>query len=255
MRVYSGSFIALVLLSASGCGVKFTDRVINQPLSLDMLGRNIVVDTEIMKRHLEEIPGYIVVDDGTGKLDPVAPILDTFTPPVTPITDEKAFFHGIIDSNWGGGGSYLTLVSGGLDVKRKAEVTITETAEAYIPKGNVPWQKIVQWATQHPPSSQGQKRYYVQGALLSTISRTVYTEVSANATVAGGAAFGAEGKVYATDKTTETTNFAYIGVHLLDVDKIKDNPPDPTLLTERRNPYIVQGKSFKMPKPPAPKPK
>jgi hypothetical protein len=44
-------------------------------------------------------------------------------------------------------------------------------------------------------------------------------------TVDGGAAYGVKGKVYATDKTSQTSNFAYIGTHLLDVEAIANNPP------------------------------
>jgi hypothetical protein len=253
MRSHITALVAMICLSVlTGCGVTFADRVINQPLSTDMLGRSVVKDTEILKRHLEEIPGYIVVDGGNGDLEPVVPVLIDYTPPVTAITGEEAFYHSIIDRTAGAQGSYLQLITASLDIKYKAEVTITETAEAFIPKANVPWVKIAQWATDHPPV-QGQKRYYVQGALLSTVSSTVYGEVSANANVDGGAAFGAGGKVYATDKTTQTTNRAYIGVHILDVDKVRDNPPrDVRILSERDNPYAVRGRIFNSLAPPKP---
>jgi len=80
-----------------------------------------------------------------------------------------------------------------------------------------------------PPPRQfpEQERFFVQTALLSTISKTTFSEVSSRATVDGGMAFGAGGKVYATSKATETTNRAYIGTHLLPVDDIAGYPPSP----------------------------
>lgn len=224
------ALIAVVLcslmLSLVACaGVKFRDRDINLQLSPEMLGASLFKDTEILKRHLEEIPGYIAVDDGSGNLRAILPIQTVgFMPTVTPIKDEKAFYHSVIDQSAGVQGSYLAIISAGLSTNQTADVTITETAEAYIPRDKIPWQEIAKWAKENP-ALPGQKRYYVQGALLSAVSKTIYVEVKSDATVDGGAAFGAKGKVYATSKDTQTSNFAYIGTHLLDVDLIAQNPP------------------------------
>jgi hypothetical protein len=178
-----------------------------------------------MKRHLEDIPGYVVVSDGAGNMKAIAPLqVSGFKPTVTPIKDSNAFYHSYIDSSAGAKGSYLSLVSAELTAVQKAEITITEMAEAYIPNDHLPWDAIVAWAKANPESG-GQKRYYVQGALLTNIARTIYVEVSTNATVDGGAAFGASGKVYATNKSSQTSNPAYIGTHLLDIDEIVKNPP------------------------------
>jgi len=218
--------LCLLTLFLGGCaGVKFRDRDINLKLSPEMLGVSLFKDTEILKRHLEEIPGYIAVDDGSGNLRAVLPLQTSgYMPPVVPIKDDKAFYHSIIDQTAGVQGSYMSILSADLSTKQTADVTITETAEAYIPRDKVPWQAIANWAKANP-APPGQKRYYVQGALLASVSKTIYVEVDTNATVDGGAAFGAKGKVYATDKTTQTSNFAFIGTHLLDVDMIAQNPP------------------------------
>ena len=225
-RAFTAVVSCSLMLFLIGCdGVKFRDRDINLKLSPEMLGASLLKDTEILKRHLEEIPGYIAVDDGSGNLQTVLPLQTKgFMPTVTPIKDDKAFYHSVIDQSAGVQGSYLAILSADLNTKQTADVTITETAEAYIPRDKVPWQEIAKWAKGNP-APVGQKRYYVQGALLASVSKTIYVEVNSSATVDGGAAFGAKGKVYATDKTTQSSNFAFIGMHLLDVDLIATNPP------------------------------
>lgn len=225
-RAFTAIVSCFLMLFLSGCvGLKFLDRDINMKLSPEMLGTSLFKDTEILKRHLEEIPGYIAVDDGSGNLQAVLPLQPRgFMPTVTPIKDANAFYHSVIDQSAGVQGSYLAILSAGLNTKQTADVTISETAEAFIPRGKVPWQAIAKWAKENP-ARPGQKRYYVQGALLANVSKTIYVEVGANVTVDGGMAYGAKGKVYATDKTTQTSNFAFIGTHLLDVDLIANNPP------------------------------
>jgi hypothetical protein len=224
-RAFTAVVLCTLMLFLIGCGIKFLDRDINMKLSPEMLGASLFKDTEILKRHLEEIPGYIAVDDGSGNLLAVLPLqTEGFIPTVTPINDDKAFYHSVIDQSAGVQGSYLAILSADLSTKQTADVTITEMAESYIPRDKVPWQEIAKWAKANPAPA-GQKRYYVQGALLSGVSKTIYVEVSSNMTVDGGSAFGAKGKVYATDKNTQTSNFAFIGTHLLDVDLIAKNPP------------------------------
>jgi hypothetical protein len=233
----------LICFGLTGCGVTFRDRDINLKLSPEMLGRSVFADTEILKRHLEEVPGYVVVDDGSGALQVVGNIVPQgFTPTVNPINDKQAFYHSVIDQSAGLQGSYLKVLSADLSTKQTADVSISETAECFIPKTSVPWLSIAQWAKAHPPAS-GTKRYFIQGALLSAVSKTVYVEISSNASVDGGAAYGASGKVYATDKDTQTSNFAFIGTHLLDVDLISANPPDNMAIQGMKdfdNPYLVQ---------------
>ncbi len=231
---------SLMMLFTGCAGVKFMDRNINMKLSDEMLGTSVFKDTEIVQRHLEDIPGYIAIDDGSGTLQAVLPLqTNGFKPPVTPIKDDKAFYHSVIDQSAGAQGSYLALISADLSTKQTAEVTITETAEAYIPRDKVPWQAIAQWAKAHPPRP-GEKRYYVQGALLSSVAKTIYLEISTNATVEGGTAFGAKGKVYATDKNTQTSNRAFIGTHLIDVDKIPYSPAGIMRMIPREEEYKVE---------------
>jgi hypothetical protein len=255
-RAFIVTVIFFVMMCFTGCaGIKFRDRDINLKLSDEMLGRSLFKDSEILKRHLEEIPGYIAVDDGSGTLQAVLPLqTNGFIPPVTPIKDEKAFYHSFIDQSAGVQGSYLAILSADLSTKQTAEVTITETAEAYIPRDKVPWQAIAKWAKDNPPPP-GEKRYYVQGALLSSVAKTIYVEVSANATVDGGSAFGAKGKVYATDKSTQTSNFAFIGTHLIDADKIPYIPPGVRRIMSRGEEDAAKVKVGKIYRSNWPKPK
>jgi hypothetical protein len=52
-----GTVVATVALSACS-GLKFTNRPdFDLPLSPELLGTSVFTDTEILKRHLEEIPG------------------------------------------------------------------------------------------------------------------------------------------------------------------------------------------------------
>jgi hypothetical protein len=249
-RAFTAIVVFCLMLLSIGCqGVKFLDRNINLKLSEEMLGRSLFTDTEILKRHLEEVPGYIAVDKGNGTLEAVLPLqTGGFIPPVTAITDDKSFYHSVIDQTAGAQGSYLSILSVDLTAKQTAEVLIKEAAEAWIPRDKVPWQAIAEWGRNHPPRP-GEKRFYVQGALLSTVSKTVCTEISANATVDGGIAFGAKGKVYGSDKNTQTSNHAYIGTHLLDVDAIVANPP--TRIPQKGEYEVKVGKNYKSkwPKP------
>ena len=197
--------------------------------------------------------GYIAVEDGEGNLKTVAPLqVKDFLPKVTAINDKNAFYHSIIDRTAGLQGSYLKLLTLDLTLEMTAEVTIIEAAEAFIPGMQVPWEEIVKWAKANRPTP-GEKRYYVQGVLLSNISKVIYQKVDSNATVDGGAAYGIGGKVYATNKNTDTAYYAYIGAHLLDVDAIAQNPPITRTGKGKGelgfktdiNKYEVKGKVFK----------
>lgn len=138
---------------------------------------------------------------------------------------------------------WVSILSADLSVSNTAEVTITETAESYIPNEKVPWDKIVEWGKNHPTAT-NQPFYYVQGVLLSTVVKTKYSEVKSSATVDGGAAYGAKGKIYATHRETETSHFALIGAHLLDVGMIVKDPPQTNSV--RRGAYeILTTKPFK----------
>ena len=105
--------VSLPLVSIlTGCGIEFNDRNINLELSPEMLGACVFEDTEIMKRHLDEIPGYIVIDDGTGNLSSRLPLqVGGFKPNVTAISEDRPFYHSVIDESAGVQGSYLSILS------------------------------------------------------------------------------------------------------------------------------------------------
>jgi hypothetical protein len=214
------SLAAVAILFASCSGVTFKDiDVVNSPLDTQMLGHSVFADTEIIKRHIDELPGYIFSVGSDGSLDQLATVVpEGYKIQIQAITESTPFYHSIIDNTAGAQGSYLKLVSAELKQTQRAEVTIAETAEARIDRESVPWTAIKNWALANPGN--GPKRVYVQGVLLATITKTLYAETTSSATVDGGAAFGIGGKVYASSKSSATQCRAYVGAHLLDIDKI-----------------------------------
>jgi hypothetical protein len=66
--------------------------------------------------------------------------------------------------------------------------------------------------------------------------------VSSNATIDGGAAYGVKDKVYASDKSNQTSNTAYIGTHLLDVDLVAVGARD---ITSAPDAKVKNGQVFK----------
>lgn len=208
-------------------GVSFIDRTINAGLPMDMLGRNLFEATEIKKLYLEEIPGsiFVTIDREGKKVKEVPFPTGDYKPSVELIKKNDAFYHSVVDSTAGAQGSYLQLITADLTVKMKAEVTVKENAVAHIPKEKIPWNELAQWARTHPKEFPEQQRFYVRTALLANVAKTIFHEVSANAQVNGGMAFGAGGKIYATDASTVTMNLAYIGVDLLHVDDVQDISP------------------------------
>lgn len=218
----------LLSLCLGGCGgLTFTDRPdLDKVLPDNLLGTSVFTDTEILKRHLDEIPGIVVVDDGSGNVRETAFILKPgYKPSVTTLKDPGQFYHSVVDHEAGVSGGYLALLSGSLNSKQTAEVTITETAESFIGNADVPLDAIEAWVQAHPKQQPQEKRYYVQGALLSTATQTIYVEVGKSATVDGGAAFGVKGNYYQTDKSSATSSIALIGAHLLDIDAIVEGAP------------------------------
>ena len=241
-KIFTAIVACCLMMLITGCGgVKFTDCKINLQLDQKMLGTSFFEDTEILKRHLEDIPGYIAVDNGSGTLQAVVPLLPdpAFKPQVTVFKDNIPFYHSVIDQSAGVQGAFLKILAADLSAKQTADVAITETSEAYIPNEKVPWKAIAQYAKANPPHP-GEKRYYVRAALLSSVAKTIYLEVSSNATVDGGTAFGVNGKVYATSKNTQTSNFAFIGTDLIDVDKIPYTPPGVMQIMPREEEYKVK---------------
>jgi hypothetical protein len=248
------SVAVLVVLAAllTGCqGVRFTDLTnVNKPLSPEMLGTSIVTDTEIQKRHLDEVVDVVMAEEPDGTYKEVTSIPPAVKPTVTDIKDKNSFYHSVIDNTYGGSASYLSLISIKLDAEHKVDISVQETQEAHIANGDVPYDKIIAWGRAHTPPV-NTKYVYVQTALASAVAQTIYTKLSANATVSGGPAVSANGSIYATNEDNDTSNTVYIGAHLLDVQMMLDNAPNTanihiqTLAPHEASPYALPGKVIK----------
>ena len=124
----------------------------------------------------------------------------------------KTLYQGKVTKGFnGGGGNYLIFTANFAD-DQAAEVTIKdEVTVGFKDPAQIPYDKLAEEAKRIP---RGKRRFLVTSATLTSVVHKNYKAIKADAEIAG-TAFGANGKVYASDE-----NFLYNPVVSLRVEDI-----------------------------------
>jgi len=218
------TILCLLVISGIACGVKFKDAPINLSLPDYFKARNLYDRTDIWKFKLPELVGFVIADSGSGTYDRLRRIVkEGYEAKLEIIPDaDKKVYSSRIDRGAEIEGSYL-LFSAGLQANQMAEVTIEDVSLAFINDADIPWERLTTEAGTHPPNSTA-RRFWIQAALLTTITISYYQEISANASGVVGETFGAKGKVYNKQGTTQK-DFK-ISLELVDLDKLAASTRD-----------------------------
>ena len=123
----------------------------------------------------------------------------------------KVLYQGKVTKGFKAGGNYL-IFTANLSDDQAAEVTIKdEVTVTFKDPGDIPYDKLAAEA-KHIPKRR--RRFFVTAATLTSVMHKNYSAIKADVQIAG-TAFGANGKVYASDE-----DFQYVPVVSLRVEDI-----------------------------------
>ena len=214
MAIVRFAVLGWFVAACAGCGVRFTEEALNKKLPEDFTHRNLYTPTDIMKYHLDELAGSILYrmpnETEYRRVERIA-AKEVHVEPIK----AQVLYNSKVTNGASVQGSYLAFTA---DMKfdQVAEVTIQDTAQAFIPWNDVPADSLKVEKTK--PLPPGARRYYVQGALLATIDKEYFHEISANASGQIGNTTGVGGKVYNSDK--EIIRDFKISLLLVDIDAV-----------------------------------
>jgi len=131
----------------------------------------------------------------------------------------KTLYQGKVTKGFNAGGNYL-IFTANLSDDQAAEVTIKdEVTVGFKDPGQIPYDKLAEEARRVP---KGKRRFFVTSATLTSVVHKNYRAIKAETQIAG-TAFGANGKVYASNE-----DFLYDPVVSLKVEDIGLLAPPPS---------------------------
>jgi hypothetical protein len=218
--------VALLGLLASCDGVKFADVEVNRPLPDEFKNRTFYAKTDIFKYRLSQLAGNVIVREADStayvRLDRVVP---EGVVPIEKDVDEEGgeIYRSVVDRGASAEGSYLAF-AGSLSANEIAKVQIRDRHWVFIDLVPAVRDAIADWVEDHPNDDPAVKRWYVQGALLASITTDYYQEIDATASGVVGETLGAKGEVY--NRFRETATDFRISLELLDIDALARAPRD-----------------------------
>jgi hypothetical protein len=230
MRFYPLCTILAICVLFGGCpfssdGVRFSDVTLTNDIPQSFKDRNVYPDQSgILKYKLEQIAGSIIYHEPNAEYYDLKKIVlpKNYHPVLEIVKDDLGkVFEGTVNRNAAVKGSYLSFAAS-LDAKSIATFSIRDRVMVFVNSDDVPWEALVREARVQKPNP-ATKRYWIQGALMSSLDAVMLTEISANASAVVGPTLGAEAKVY--NKSGQEIHDYKISVHLIDLDKLAQEPP------------------------------
>jgi hypothetical protein len=219
--------LALMLLSCIflGCpkpGVTFDPLRLTNDLPDTFKKRNLYPDESgILKYKLTELVGRVIYKTPSTEYYSVKKVIlnPDYSPVIELISDaDGQVFEGLVDRNAALKGSYLAFASD-LSVKEVATVSIRDRHTVIVKNKDIPRDSLVAEAEAVQKDSLT-RRFWVQGAMLTSLDVARFSEISANASGVVGATFGAEGHVY--NKQSQGIHDYRISVLLIDLDGLEE---------------------------------
>jgi hypothetical protein len=227
------SFVVLILacfcVGCHGEGVRFTSLHLTNDLPDTFKQRNLYPDESgILKYKLTELVGTVIYKEkGENAYSVKKVILKADYKPTLEVANEALapIFDALVNKSAGTKGSYLAFAAS-LDGNDVATVSIRDRNIVHVDNKDVPWELLVQEAKSEKGSAS--ERYWIQGAMLSSLDVTKLVEIKSDASGVLGSTFGVEGKVY--NKQSEARHEYKISVRLLNLDKLADKTAEHNLL-------------------------
>jgi hypothetical protein len=237
-RAVVGIFL---LVGLAGCDrggdvhALFDDVPINNQLPKNLKDRNLFDDPSgLYKFNPAELVGWVVNIEPDAKVYVFRKFIlaPGYAPIVKSIPEKEGkLFDATIDKGADVSASYLSFAAA-FDAKQVATVSIRDWANIFVKNNDVPWDALVREAAV-PKENPATGRYWIQGALLTSVDASIFQEANANAKFAGPT-FGANGKVFS--KSSEEVHDNLISVQILDIDGLAKelNAPAMTGLSTRQ---------------------
>lgn len=201
----------LSIFLASCTGISFADEQVDKPLPQDLRNRTLVSDSSLFKYHLGELVGHVVLrkSDGTfTRLQRIAP-----SAPAVEVLKDGTLYKSKVTLNSRAQGSYL-LFSAALSAEQASEVTIADAAHAYLE--TLP--SSVTDAATRAYSTRNSDLFFVQGVVMSVMTRESWIAIDSDAKGVVGSAAGISGQVYNGQR--DFSRDYHIAVELVDLFKM-----------------------------------
>jgi hypothetical protein len=213
--------IALCLAAFAGCSnshqIQFADTPLNQSLPDDFKNRVLWTQTDQFKYHLDQLVGHIIYNEsGSTNFERGPRYIDPQKMPALKTIAEGTVYHSKVNQAAAFQGGYLAFAAN-IHATNAVDVSITDTAEIFIPYDDIPMQALLDEAKKPKPTP-STKRYYVQGALLATVIMQSGRQFDASASAGVAEAYKAEGHLY--DQTSQTAKDVRISIVPLDIDRL-----------------------------------
>lgn len=217
------AIITLGLLGVCGCsnGIKFINSATNLPVPPTLQARTLWDDPSIAQYKPEVLIGYVLekstpTDNWKRKKQIIPATVST----IPEVIKDGQFYHSIVDSSIAvNGGVTIPIVSAAakLSVDQRMELTIEDAALLLVPDNVIPWDDLVAYNTQNPPST-GVSRSWVQAVMLTKMYYSIAQKTNSDSTVSG-AAYAADSKTF--NQNTGLQRQPYITLLLVDLDDIQ----------------------------------
>lgn len=195
--------------------VKVGNTTLNAPLPKDLTNRVFWDQTDLFKFNLDQLTGSIIYSEDTTEAFTRGPrIVNEKFPLQIKVIDKGLRYHEKVDKGFDAS-LKLLLFSGNIAENQVVEITITDLCYVFMEYEKIPIDSLLKVAK---AISSGAKKYYIQGALLTSIEEKFHSKVSGNATLAGSV-FGANGKAYKENE--KFTQDFRISLTLIDLEKLK----------------------------------
>ncbi|MFY0602601.1 MAG: hypothetical protein JXQ93_01530 [Flavobacteriaceae bacterium] len=210
-------FIAILLTLILSCkGIEFASTSFNERIPEDLKNRTFWKNTDIFKYELQQLTGSIIFTKDDGETyERGARIIRENKPPVLKLIKDGYLYTSKVDNKLQTSVTVLSF-SSSLNSKQAVDVKIADISRSFINYEDIPIKKVIDTIKKLELSDY--KKYYIQGALLTSIVTTTGTEIDVNAKAVAGSAYGAEAKVY--NEKTESIRDYKISLLLIDLDKV-----------------------------------
>lgn len=206
--------VMLLILGCGGLKVSKNHLKSNKSIPDDLKNRTFWEETDIFKYKLEQLTGSIIYTKDSGAFSRGPRIIDLKNPPELSIIKNGLLYHSLVNNKLQGNISVLNFTVG-LDSSQVVEVRIVDVMQAFIDFEKIPAKKIRESIGGAEMS--GYKKYYVQGALLTSITKQYSHSIKYNTKGVIGSVFGADGQVF--NEESDFIQDYKISLLLIDLDK------------------------------------
>lgn len=210
--------ITFVSVLFAGCsGIKFSSNAVNKTIPDDLKNRTFWSETDIFKYKLEQLTGNIIYTTDSGAtFIRGSRVVDEANPPMLETIKDGLLYSSKINRDIETSVSIVAAFKSNLKATNVVDFKVTDIIKSFIDFEKIPLDRIKEIIQKK--ELKGVKKYYIQGALLTSITSQYANEIKGNAEGVVGGAYGINGKVY-NEEATFIQDYK-ISLALIDLDKL-----------------------------------